>query len=128
MDFNADFSGIEGARRVLSIDGRGASSRPFHIIVLEVETVLLDPKTLTEVQRIHRLGSKVSGEDLPCEPSQPRTVTVLDPDILSTFDIEKWAIEYAYKFTKTHNIHATAFILGIEYVERGLPHVSSEPS
>lgn len=85
---------------------------------MEVETSSLSPETIAEITRIQNLGSKSSQET-------SKTVTVLDPDILSALDLERWAIEYAYKFTKEINIHATAFILGIEYVERKLPHVST---
>lgn len=101
------------------VDGKGATSRPIHVIVMEVEISSLSPQTAAEIKRIQNLGSQIKNI-----ASESSTVMILDPDILSALDLERWAIEYAYKFTKDYNVHATAFLLGIEYVERKLPHVS----
>ena len=49
---------------------------------------------------------------------------ILDPDHLLVLDLEKWAVEYSYKFTKSYNKNALAYLLAIQYVESGLLHVS----
>ena len=121
-DFNVLFENVKGRRRIFTIDGNGPSPRPLHIIVVEVETSSLNPDAIDAISRVQGRGSPPAIEGTsPSAP--PKTITIVDPDVLSSLDLNIWAMEYAYKFTKTHNIHATAFILGIEYVEKKLPHV-----
>lgn len=82
----------------------------------------LSSETIDALKGIQSLGSSpaVGGSS---KPTQPKSIIILDPDVLSALDLGKWAVEYAYKFTKTQYVHATAFNLGVEYVERKLAHV-----
>jgi hypothetical protein len=93
-----------------------------HVIIVEVETLSLTSEMMDEIRRVQRLRLPPSIECSE-QPAAPKTIAIIDPDVLSTLDLEKWAMEYAYKFTKTHNIHAAAFPLGVEYAKRKLPHV-----
>jgi hypothetical protein len=123
VDFNVDFTSAKGRRRIFTIDGKGPSSRPIHVIVLEVKTSTLGSQTVDEITRVQRQTSRRAIENIDMSGS-PKSVMILDPDHLSALDLEKWAVEYSYKFTQAHNKNALAYLLAIQYVERGLPHVS----
>ncbi|KAG0646992.1 hypothetical protein D0Z07_6088 [Hyphodiscus hymeniophilus] len=107
-----DLCVTEWTRRIFTLDGKGVSTRPLHVIVVEVDTSSLSSEVMEAVSRVHNRGSRLAIEGAS-QPA-PKKVTVLDPDVLSALDLDKWAMEYAFKFTKTHNCHATAFTLGIE--------------
>jgi len=107
---------------VLTIDGPGNCRRSFYIIGVDVDTSSLDEATRNEISRIDNLSSHCFVEGLR-ESQAPRIVTVLDPDLLSSLDLEAWALEYAYAWTVAENVHAMAFLFGKEYVQRKLPYV-----
>jgi hypothetical protein len=123
VDFKVDFTCAKGRRRIFTIDGKGPSSMPIHVIVLEVKTSSLDAKLQDEILRVQKRASRRAIENSK-EPGAPKSIMILDPDHLSAFDLEKWAVEYSYKFTLAYNKNALAYLLAVQYVEKGLPHVS----
>jgi hypothetical protein len=58
--------------------------------------------------------------------SLSEVIKVLKPGSLSSTDLENWAFDYTYKYSKNKLPHATGFIFGIEYAKKGLPHVSQD--
>lgn len=107
---------------MLTIDGSGNCRHSLYVIVMDVDISSLDEATRNELSRIDNLSSNRLVEGFR-ESQAPSTVTVLDPALLSSSDLEAWALEYAYAWTVVENIHVMAFLFGKEYVQRKLPYV-----
>ena len=88
VDFNVDITSAKGSRRVFTINGKGPSSRPIHIIVLEVKTSSLDAETRHEVSRAQRQTSRRAIINFS-QSGSPKTIMILDPDNLSALDLER---------------------------------------
>lgn len=124
MDFQLSTPKLAGPQRVLFIDGAGPTTLPLCIKVLELNTEKLELNDRVRVLRTVKPEYRIS-EDLQ---SLSKTIKVLKPGSLSNADLESWAVDYAYKYSKTKLPHATGFVFGVEYAKKGLPNVSQDIS
>jgi hypothetical protein len=54
-------------------------------------------------------------------------IEIIEPGSISVSDLEKWAFECTYEFSKTKDMCSTGFIFGVEYAALNLPYVSRTP-
>jgi hypothetical protein len=120
VDFNLITKNFKGARRVISIDLNGPASKPLFISVvkssvsnLEVEDVAQVMRTAEPVASLLENGKQSSS-----------TIDVIEPGSLSISDLENWAFECTYEFSKSQEMSSTGFIFGVGYAALNLPYVS----
>jgi hypothetical protein len=121
VDFDINFPVAFGQRRIIQIDGKGPTSFPLEVQVIDVPTSTLDSAVLVEIQRVSKLRPSPAPMDVS---RQPETVSLLDPGCISPEIIQKWALVYTYRFNKFHNDNSSSFLFGIAYAQQKLPHVS----
>ncbi|KAM3086996.1 hypothetical protein ACMFMG_001106 [Clarireedia jacksonii] len=120
VDFDINFPVAFGPRGIMKIDGKGPTSWPLEVQVIEVPISALDSATRLEIQRV----SKLRPSSAPIDNSrQPETVTLIDPDFISTEIIQKWAMVYTYRFNNFHHDNSTS-LFGIAYAQQKLPHAT----
>jgi hypothetical protein len=122
LDFHLSMVKLESSERVIIIDGAGPITHPLRIKVLEINIAQLELNDRARVLRT--VEPKYTISEGP--QSLPKTIKVLKPGSLTSTDLENWAVDYSCKYSKTKLPHATGFIFGVEYVKKGLPHVSQD--
>lgn len=105
------------------IDGSGPVTHPLFIKVLVLETEQLELGDRALVLRTVESNHNISDD----AKSLAEVIHVLKPGSLSRTDLENWAVDYTYKYSKAKLPHATGFVFGIEYAKKGLPHVCRYP-
>ncbi|KAI9640387.1 hypothetical protein NHQ30_011132 [Ciborinia camelliae] len=119
-NFDVNFSGVEGQCTTTIIDGRGPNSYPLNLKVIEVQFSSLNEDILQEVCRITRPNSSAlcqqnSGLD------HPDAITILDSELFSSTDLEKWVMEYTYD-NRLDIVNSTSFMFGVAYAKENLSH------
>ncbi|KAF7877176.1 hypothetical protein EAF04_000861 [Stromatinia cepivora] len=119
-DFDVGFSGVDGHRKAIKIDGKGSTSSPLCLKVIEVPSSSLSENALKEVRRITRLNSRFSFQQDAC-PNQSDTITLLDSKFFSSIELEEWVMEYT-NGNKIDDVSSTSFLFGVAYAKEKLPH------
>jgi hypothetical protein len=120
VDFNLITKTFGGAHRVISIRLNGPASKPLLIRVVKSSLSNLEAE---DVAQIMRTAEPVAGLLENGEQSSS-TVDVIEPGSITISDLENWAFECTYEFSRSQETSSTGFIFGVEYAALNLPYVS----